>query len=102
MPQKRLFGHDPLTGITQYWHVTDKGEYVIETQQDVTAIAKKNKAERNSQDGSWGEGRKIGSIPLNIFYDLKRKGIIDDPKAFLKWLQDSENKSWRTKEGRLI
>jgi hypothetical protein len=29
--KKRLFGHDPLTGITEYWHVTDKGEYVIES-----------------------------------------------------------------------
>jgi len=45
--KKRLFGHDPLTGVTEYWHVTDKGEYVIEKIQDVTSIVEANKRQYN-------------------------------------------------------
>jgi len=60
MPQKRLFGHDPLTGITQYWHVTDKGEYVIETQQDVTSIAEANKRQYNDTPDKHSDTEYLG------------------------------------------
>lgn len=101
MPQKRLFGHDPLTGITQYWHVTDKGEYVIETQQDVTAIADQNKRYYNNSPDRMGDLPRVASIPLNVYYDLKRRGIADDPKKLKQWLNDSDNRVFRTMEGTL-
>ena len=101
MPQKRLFGHDPLTGITQYWHVTDKGEYVIETQQDVTAIAEANKRQYNDTPDKHRDVNKVASIPLNVYYDLKRRGIADDPKKLKQWLNDSDNRVFRTMEGTL-
>ena len=34
-----------------------------------------------------------------VYYDLKNKGILDDPKAIKKWLNDPENKYFRTREG---
>lgn len=46
---KRLFDHDPFTGITQYWHydaATDRA--VIENVQDVSGILDRNKIERNA------------------------------------------------------
>ena len=101
MGQKRLFGRDPLTGITQYWHVKDNGEYVIETQQDVSAIAKKNKREFNDTPDRYRDVNKVASIPLNVYYDLKRRGIADDPVAFKKWLNDRDNQVFRTRAGRL-
>ena len=34
-----------------------------------------------------------------LYYDLKEKGILDDPKALKKWLNDADNKAFRTREG---
>jgi len=101
MPQKRLFGHDPLTGITQYWHVTDKGEYVIETQQNVTAVAEANKRQYNDTPDRYRDVNKVASIPLNVYYDLKRRGIADDTKKFKQWLNDRDNRVFRTRAGTL-
>jgi hypothetical protein len=101
MGQRRLFGRDPLTGITQYWHVKDNGEYVIETQQDVSAIAEKNKREFNDTPDRYRDVNKVASIPLNVYYDLKRRGIADDPKKFKQWLNDRDNRVFRTRAGTL-
>jgi hypothetical protein len=99
--KKRLFGHDPITGITEYWHVTDKGEYVIEKIQDVTAIAEANKRQYNDTPSKYRDVNKVASIPLSVYYELKRQGIADDPKAFRKWLNDSNNQVFRTRAGAL-
>lgn len=99
--KKRLFGHDPLTGVTEYWHVTDKGEYVIEKIQDVTSIVEANKRQYNEAPQKYGDINKVASIPLSVYYELKRQGIADDPKAFRKWLNDSNNQAFRTRLGTL-
>lgn len=98
--QKRLFSKDPATGVTKWWHVNDKGEYVIETVQE-TQVDESNTRFRNMTDKhtKWGEMARVASIPLSVYYDLKRKGITDDPKAFKKWLNDPDNRAFRTREG---
>ena len=101
MPQKRVFGHDPLTGITEYWHVTDKGEYVIEKVQEVQAIADSNKRQYNDTPDRYSDVNKVASIPLSVYYELKRQGIADDPVALKKWLNDSDNRVFRTRAGTL-
>lgn len=98
---KRIFSQDPTTGITKYWHVSDKGEYVIETVQDVSKIADLNRAEYNESPSKWGDVNKVASIPLPVYYDLKRRGIADDPKALRKWLNDRDNQVFRTRAGTL-
>jgi hypothetical protein len=98
--QKRIFDTDPLTGITRYWHVKDNGEFVIETEQRINVDAANTRA-RNATDKrtKWGEMARVASIPLSVYYDLKRKGIVDDPKAMKKWLNDPDNRAFRTREG---
>lgn len=98
---KRLFDRDPLTGISKYWHVTDKGEYVVETVQDVTKIKDANKRSYNETGGKFGDLPRVASIPLSVYYELKRKGIADDPVALKKWLNDGDNHVFRTRAGRL-
>lgn len=90
-----------MNGITKYWHVKDNGEYAVETVQDVTKIAEANKRQSNSAGGKWGEMAKVASIPLSVYYDLKRRGIIDDPVAMRKWLNDPDNFAFRTRAGKL-
>jgi hypothetical protein len=98
--QKRIFDTDPLTGITRYWHVKDNGEYVIETVQELD-VGEANTRARNATDKrtKWGEMARVASIPLSVYYDLKRQGIVDDQKAFKKWLNDPDNRVFRTREG---
>lgn len=98
---KRIFDRDEASGITRYWHVKDNGEYVIETQQDSTQIIEANKRSYNDVSGKWGEHAKVASIPLSVYYELKKQGIADDPKALKKWLNQSENKAFRTRGGTL-
>ena len=98
---KRVFSHDPQAGITKYWHVKSNGEYVIETVQDVSTIADANKRQYNDTPDRYRDVNKVASIPLPVYYELKRKGIADDPKALKKWLNDSENQVFRTRAGRL-
>jgi hypothetical protein len=98
---KRLFDKDPLTGITKYWHVTDKGEYVVETKQDVSAIVERNKIEYKETPNKYRDVNKVASLPLTVYYELKRQGIADDPKAMRKWLNDGDQKVFRTRAGTL-
>lgn len=98
---KRLFDRDVENGITTYWHVTDKGEYVVEKVQDVTAIADFNRRQFNETPQKWGDVNKVASIPLSVYYELKRQGIADDPKALRKWLNNSDNQVFRTRAGKL-
>jgi hypothetical protein len=99
--QKRIFDRDPKTGITQYWHVKDNGEYVIETVQDVSGIAKANKRAYNETPNNYRDVNRVASIPISVYYELKRQGIVDDPKALRKWLNDGDNRVFRTRAGTL-
>lgn len=98
---KRIFSHDPEQGITKYWHVNGNGEYTVETVQDVSKIVEANKRQSNNIDGKWGDVTKVASIPLSVYYDLKRRGIVDDPVAMRKWLNDPDNFAFRTRAGKL-
>ena len=97
---KRIFDTDPLTGITRYWHVKDNGEFVIETEQKIN-VDEANTRARNATDkrAKWGDMSRVASIPLSVFYELKRKGITDDPQAMKRWLNDPDNRAFRTREG---
>lgn len=97
---KRIFDTDPLTGITRTWHVKDNGEFVLQTQQ-TTELDATNARARNATDKrtKWGDMSRVASIPLSVYYELKRKGIADDPAALKKWLNDSDNRVFRTREG---
>lgn len=100
---KRLFDVDPLTGSTQYWHWDDeRQQFTIETEQKVDDLLDANRRQYNdSTDDYKGDMHKVASIPMNIYMDLKQKGIIDDPAAFKRWLNDPENRYFRTKPGRV-
>ncbi len=76
----------------------------IQTEQDVTAVIEANKAIYNAVDekANWnGEWHLVASIPMALFYDLKAKGIIDDQARLKAWLNDPENRFFRTRPGRV-
>ena len=89
-------------------HNTDDGK-IIETNQDVTDIIEKNKQEYNNNPTKWGDDlfdNKIASIPMTVVDKLNQEQIMRgfhvlDQKKFFAWLNDPDNRFFRTKKGRI-
>ncbi len=104
--ERRVLDFDPQSGIKHNF-VYEAGDspsqdkFVIETTQDVTEIVRRNRVSLNEVDKHtpWGEWSKIASLPLSVYFDLKQQGILDDQKRFKKWLNDPDNKYFRTRGG---
>tara|TARA_B100000902_G_scaffold253356_1_gene239863 strand:- start:2245 stop:2571 length:327 start_codon:yes stop_codon:yes gene_type:complete len=108
MSDRRTLEFDPLTGVKHdfIFEAGDKpsqDRFVIETTQDVTELIKRNKRSLNDIDRHqpYGEWSKIASLPLSVYWDLKKQGIVDDRNAFKKWLNDPDNKYYRTRVGKV-
>jgi ribosomal protein L19E len=105
MIHKRLFSENKDQGIKRYWHENpETGDVTIETQQDVTAVIEANKAIYNAVDekASWkGEWHLVASIPESLYYKMKAEGKIDDQEYMKRWLNDSDNKFFRTRPGKV-
>jgi len=100
----RVVSENKEIGQRQYWHDHEDGSVTIQTVQQVDDIADTNKQQFNQFDerANWnGDMHKVASIPMSVFYDLKRKGILDDPAAMKKWLNDSDNRVFRTRPGQV-
>lgn len=100
---RRFFDHDPETGITEFFHYDEASDgFTMHTQQDVTGLLDINKYLSNEDSGErYGDMTRVASIPLIIFAQLKRDGVIDNPKRFKAWLNDPENRYFRTRGGRV-
>lgn len=106
---KRLFGHDPLTGITEWFEYDDSSDsFTIATEQDVSALVEHNKflqSHFNRADDKFGEGidhrTHVASLPLNVYLELvKRFGNQrQNPQAWKRWLNDPDNAAFRTRPG---
>jgi hypothetical protein len=99
--QSEWLNHNPETDTSRVFHWDDVAEEAtIETRQDITGLVEVNKALYN-ESASGKELRKVASIPLALYFDLKKQGIIDDQARFKKWLNDRDNLVFRTHEGRV-
>ena len=97
---ERLITDDALTGIKTYleYDGTDDNA-VIRKEQDVTGIVESNRAAFDAAPKRWGDMTHVGRIPLTVYYELERKGILNDQDALRKWLNDPENAMWRVRPG---
>lgn len=109
--RKRLLDANPLTRTERWFHWDATGEeYAIETVQDIAPILEANAAEyaQTDEHAPWGDMRRVGSIPMSLYFELQRNGVIDpmgnfhDEKPILRFLQDRDNLKLRTRPGRLI
>ena len=102
MTEKKLFDKDDALGITRIWHYDpDTDQATIETRQDVSAIIEENKNEYAQIDerARWGEWTRVASIPMSVYFQLKREGKLDDDAYMKRWLNDPDNKYFRTRSG---
>lgn len=88
----------------QVW-VRDNGDgtRTFRTDYEVDPTIEINKAQRNMAQAGWkGDYHHVASIPLNIYYDqLHEAARGGDDRYMSKWLNDSSNRAWRTKDGRI-
>ncbi len=102
MTEKKLFDKDDALGITRIWHYdAEKDEATIETRQDVSQIIEENKQEYAQIDerARWGEWTRVASIPMSIYFKMKAEGKLDDEAYMKRWLNDPDNKYFRTRSG---
>ena len=103
--ETRLFDRNDATGITRLWHYDpETDEATIETQQDVTNIVEDNKNLYNATDNkaNWtGEWHWVARIPLSIYYELKSSGKLADQAYMKRWLNDPDNRFFRTRPGQV-
>ena len=88
---------------TTGWFDSNTGDVPMSTFQDIGEIDKKNKADRkafaidkNSATGRFGEFAKVASIPNVVVDQLMKSGVWFDRVAFRKWLNDPDNRLFRT------
>lgn len=100
----RELSRDPFTGVTTLFHASDDGEsFVLEKRQDVTDMVEWNKAQLNAHDSlnRWGDGKKVASIPMAIYSEWVASGKIHDHEFIKRWLNDPENRHFRTRPGKV-
>lgn len=100
---KRLFDHDPMTGITEYFHYDASNDtFLIEAVQDMEPFIEAARASFNqftSGRDKWGDGQHVARVPNVIYQQWLLEGKHRD-QAFLKrWLNDSANAAFRTRPG---
>ncbi len=95
---------EEYNGVKQraHWDKIDE-KLIVESTQDIAPILKQNKAERNEFDIQrnselkYKEGwTKVATIPNIIIDKLMKEGVWGDKKAMKKWLNDPDQKAFRT------
>jgi hypothetical protein len=95
----------PSPVLTRAHYEEDGDKLIVERVQDVEPILNDNKRALNNASSSWkGEFHHVASIPLVIIEKYKNEKGIDllkDKAALKKFLNDPDNKFFRTKPGRI-
>jgi hypothetical protein len=60
-----------------------------------------NKALYTDPASGWGEGRRVASIPNLVWEELVRNGTAQDNKKLKAWLNDPDNRAFRTRPGKV-
>jgi hypothetical protein len=81
------------------YHEIEDGIIAIETRQDVTGLV--DLAKNMSEIPPDREFRHVGFVPDYVWNDATRQGWLHDKKAWKKWLNDPDNRAFRTWKGRL-
>jgi hypothetical protein len=105
MAKSRLLEDDRVARVRDMFHASTDGDtFITEKVQDVTEIVGANKTLYNAHDERTPFAKdieRVASIPVVVWERLKREGIADDRKALLRWLDDPDNRAFRTRPGRL-
>jgi len=98
-----LYSSDIKAGKHTWRRTNPDGSVTYRTDTVVDPIIDRNAAQRNlSQKGWAGDWHMIASVPKAILWDeLMPASLQGDDKYLSKWLNDPDNRAFRTKEGRV-
>lgn len=101
-----ILDYSPETGVLEKFHFDDTfdgGRIIHEVEQDVTDIVEDCKAHMASTDerARYGDMARVASIPMSIFHQLLAEGIINDQQKMKDWLNNPDNRVFRTRPGRV-
>jgi hypothetical protein len=103
--ESRPFSYDPYTKIERIFHYDHADDrIIIENVQHGETQLELNKAAYNSHDGVRfaGDGfHHVASIPPQIVHKLMQEGRYYDEAAMKAWLNDADNRCFRTMPGRI-
>ena len=103
----RLLSYDPHTDVTQIFHFDEAaGTVTIETIQPLNELLAENRdlyasASKHTPYRDGPLAGMVARIPPVIMDELKRSGIADDRKAFNRFLNDPNNRKFRTRPGEI-
>ena len=89
---------DAYTGTVQKMHITTDQKLVIETITNIDALAEENKQIRNdeSRTSRTGDMKLAARLPMTVYLDLQKRGILYDKAAMRRWLSSDEAMPFRT------
>lgn len=98
-----LFDSDIKAGRYVWVRTNEDGSQTFRTDYMVEDTIDMNTAQRNLAQPGWaGDYHHVASIPLNVYYDQLHEASQQQDERFIsKWLNDADNRAWRTKDGRV-
>lgn len=97
-----LFAYDQETG-RSIWTTWVDGKITFRIDTPVDHIIQANTADRNGDHPHrFGDYVRIASVPLQHFHEagLADASVQQDDKFMSRWVNDSDNAAWRTREGK--
>ncbi len=97
-----LYDWQPKLGRQVWYRENPDGSTTFRTDYEVEPTIEANRAQRNMAAPGWaGDYHHVASVPLNIAYD---SGLVEahsqgDDKFVSRFLNDSDNRAWRCKDG---
>jgi len=99
LPGSFDLSYDSHSGTLQKMHITNDQKLIFESTVQIDDLAERNKFDRDnlSRNEKLPDGMvRVASLPMLIYQDLKKRGILDDKAALRKWLQTEEARPFRT------
>jgi hypothetical protein len=107
MPKGRLISRDPVRRVSTWLEVEPDGSYLFTQVQDVRGLQSRITEEANDWNPSFRRPNtqkhetKVAEIPLVIVNRLMQQGIWGDDKKMRQWLNDPDNRSFRSGGGKV-
>lgn len=98
-----LIGHDPETG-RSVWVTHQDGQHVFRVDMPLDDIFDANhEAETATHGRKFGDWNRVAAIPHHLVYQNGvNDAIVQQDKVWLsRYLNDSDNRKWRTSRGRV-
>lgn len=97
---KKLLDYNPISRVAHVWHWDEATEEtVITSEQNLDDLFSVNNLLANEQGKRFNrgeEGTLVAKVPMSLFSEWSRTGKLLDQKYLFRWLNDIDNRRFRT------